>query len=450
VRFSLRAALRRVAPLTTGAVALAMVAGTAVADTGIDVSRWQHGTTLNWSKVAADGVDFAFIKATEGSTYTNAYFAGDWAATGKVGIRHGAYHFARPSKGTAAKQARYFVSVAGLADRAGDLPPVLDLEASGGLNVADLKTWTRNWLETVEELTGRTPIIYCSPSFWEYYLANSTGFTHYPLWIAHYGVTKPRVPGGWSTWTFWQKTSSGRVDGISGNVDINVFNGSTAELDRLANVTVPSTDPGTPTGPTVPAAAATTLSIAVDRSTVYAGGRVTFSGTLTGTEGAPVPAVTVAVKNADGTVARVSTDTEGRYAATLPVGAAGSYWARFPGTAAFAPSRSPRVSVALRAPASTALDLHSDRTRVRPRTKVLLYGHLTSAGSGLAGKSLDFYRRFPGSSRWVRIASGTSLAPTGWYQTYVHPRRKSIYKAVFRGTSRLAAASSGPVRVRMR
>src|SRR5215217_9484458 len=65
--------------------------------TGPDVSRWQHGSPLTWAAVKASGHSFAFVKATEGSGYTNPYFASDWAGTRNVGLMRGAYHFARPS-----------------------------------------------------------------------------------------------------------------------------------------------------------------------------------------------------------------------------------------------------------------------------------------------------------------------------------------------------------------
>ena len=102
-----RRALRRLARplarsmtlLVTAALTLGVTASAQGYEQGIDVSRWQHGTSLDWSKVKADGIDFAFIKATEDSTYVNPYFAGDWAATTSLGIYRGAYHFARPEGG---------------------------------------------------------------------------------------------------------------------------------------------------------------------------------------------------------------------------------------------------------------------------------------------------------------------------------------------------------------
>ena len=132
------------------------------------------------------------MKATEGTYYTDPTLRTNWTGAERQGIYRGAYHFARPSVGSAAAQARYFVSKVGSFDDPGDLPPVLDLEATGGLGPAALRTWVKTWLETTEQLTGRTPILYFSPYFWIDHLGNSTAFARYPLWIAHYTTRQPQ------------------------------------------------------------------------------------------------------------------------------------------------------------------------------------------------------------------------------------------------------------------
>jgi GH25 family lysozyme M1 (1,4-beta-N-acetylmuramidase) len=503
VRTPARGALRRLATLvltlTTSLGLVAGAAGAASADAGVDVSKWQHSTSLDWSAVRADGISFAFIKATEGSSYTNPYFAGDWAASGSAGILHGAYHFARPSIGTAAAQARYFVSRAGTAGQPGDLPPVLDLEATGGLKVMALRNWTANWLQTVQELTGRAPIVYTSPYFWETYLGNSTAFTQYPLWVAHYGVSQPRVPGGWTTWTFWQSTSDGHVDGIGGRVDMNTFNGTTAQLSALANgapaapETAPTTPGSTPTGPTAPAdpgtaepattdpgttdpdttdpgttdpgstdrespaRADTVTTLAAGRGQVFPGSTVTLSGSLTTTAGAVMPNRRIAVLRRDagsGTWTRVAvtrTDATGSFRTTETITAAATFRARFPGALRFDRSLSPLVQVTLRPRTVTAVDAHTDRAAVLPGRRVKVYGHLTTAaGRALAGHTVTVYQRPAGTRRWTPVGDGTSLAPTGWYQLYVRPAGRTSYKAVFAGDARRTAATSTTVTVTTR
>ena len=251
--------LSRLPRLIAAAVAGALlVAGPAAADvTGPDVSGWQHpsGSIVDWTAVRAAGHDFSFVKATEGGTFTNAYFAGDWRAVAAAGLYRGAYHYARPSTaaGSAAAQARYFAAVIGDQSQPLTLPPTLDLEESGGLSPAALTAWARTFLTTLQSLTGRTPIIYTYPYFWRTAMAGSTAFTSYPLWIASYGTAAPPTLG-WPTWTFWQYSATSTVRGIpgSGSIDVNRFNGDMSALAQLALST--STATGDPTGVTDPAA----------------------------------------------------------------------------------------------------------------------------------------------------------------------------------------------------
>jgi lysozyme len=193
---------------------------------GIDVSHWQG--TVDWQRVAGDGVSFVFIKATEGGDYTDPAFAANWAGAARAGVARGAYHFYRPQTGAAA-QAQHFLRTVQL--RAGDLPPVLDVEVTDGQSAGAIAAGVRTWLETVERATGRRPIVYTRASFWTSQMG--AGFGAYPLWVAHYGAASPAVPSGWSGWTFWQHSDSGRVAGISGNVDLNWFRGGWAELQAL-------------------------------------------------------------------------------------------------------------------------------------------------------------------------------------------------------------------------
>ena len=232
-------AARVVGGAAAAALCLGVVASPAAAaasPTGPDVSRWQHGSPLSWAAVKASGHSFAFVKATEGSGYTNPYFATDWAGTRDVGLLRGAYHFARPSVGSAVGQARRFIAVAGTARGAGDLPPVLDLEQSGGLTPTQLTTWTRQFLTETQRLTGRTPIVYTYPNFWRTSMAGTKAFTGYPLWIASYTSAAAPVMPAWSRWTFWQYSSTSTVSGIAGKADMNRFNGSLTELRALANL----------------------------------------------------------------------------------------------------------------------------------------------------------------------------------------------------------------------
>ncbi len=208
--------------------------------TGIDIASYQHpnGAAINWNQVRGAGHAFAYVKATEGTTYTNPYFAGDWSGAGGVGLLRGAYHYARPKLplSTAVDQARYFVSRTGSMTGHNDLPPMLDLEdTASGLRAGDIVNWSRTWLAEVERLTGRRPIVYTGRWYWQGYLASSTGLHDYRLWMSDYN-NKPAptatIPG-WS-WTIWQYSSTGSVPGIVGNVDLNRYCCSDANLRALA------------------------------------------------------------------------------------------------------------------------------------------------------------------------------------------------------------------------
>lgn len=421
---------------------------------GIDVSHWQG--SVDWAKVRSDGITFAFMKATEGTSYADPTLTTNWAGAQSAGVYRAAYHFARPSTaaGSAANQARFFVSRAGVFQGVGDLPPVLDLEATGGLGPAALKAWVATWLSTVEQLTGRTPILYFSPSFWTDHVGNSTAFTRYPLWIAHYTTGSPRVPGGWPTWTFWQRTSSGRVDGIGGRVDLNSFNGSEAQLATLANTTGGSSAPA-PTGPTVPAGAPTLLTMTPAASAVSIGAPVQFLGSLTTTSPVgPGPGQRVGVwaRPTGGTwrkVAGATTDAAGQFSVTLRVQQSTAYQARSADGAAYAPSISAPVRVTTPPRRRVALDLRTHRAHPARGSVVLLYGHLRTGRRGLPGQTVRVYKRVPGAP-WVRVATRRSDAPTGWYAVRVHPQGRQVWKAVFAGGYLYAPATSRPLTVRTR
>ncbi|HEY6932163.1 MAG TPA: GH25 family lysozyme [Marmoricola sp.] len=327
---------------------LAVTAGAALASTpGIDVARYQHNPSIDWSQVRNAGVRFAFIKATEGAGYVNPYLAADWAGTRQARIYRGAYHFARPStdSGDAATEARYFVAHAGTMHGAGVLPPVLDLEVTGGLGVSALRAWVSRWLHTVENLTGRAPIIYVSPHFWKTAMGDSTAFHHYPLWIAHYAVSTPTVPGGWPTWTFWQGTSSGRVPGINGNTDLDAFNGSLTRLKVLANVIPGSTPAPTPTA----------LSLTARRPAVRAGAHGRLTGALTRADsdaGLSGRAVRLWVRPARTHTWRLArkaiTASGGRFRFVVTPRRSSYYRVRFAGTQHLLRAVSPRVRITTR------------------------------------------------------------------------------------------------------
>jgi GH25 family lysozyme M1 (1,4-beta-N-acetylmuramidase) len=198
---------------------------------GIDISHWQG--VINWTKVAAAGKRFAFMKASESTNFVDDTYITNRAQARAAGLYVGAYHFAQPSSGAgdAIAEADHFINTAGPVS--GDLLPVLDLERSGSLSQTALTAWVKAFLGRIEERVGVKAIIYVSPNFWRTYMGDTTWFGangYDILWVAHWttGVA-PIVPGGnWGGdgWTFWQYTSDGAVNGISGRVDLNRYRGT--------------------------------------------------------------------------------------------------------------------------------------------------------------------------------------------------------------------------------
>lgn len=196
---------------------------------GIDISHYQR--KVNWeelreSRLQGHALSFVIIKATEGSAIFDSHFNDNFNKARQYGFIRGVYHFYIPGN-NAAKQANYFLSQAHLMP--GDLPPVLDVEKSGGLSPQELQKGVREWLRIVGNHYGVKPIIYTNYSFKLKYL-NTKEFDEYPLWIAHYYKEELEYEGKWA---FWQYTDCGHVLGIYGVVDCNVFNGTKEELQDL-------------------------------------------------------------------------------------------------------------------------------------------------------------------------------------------------------------------------
>ena len=199
---------------------------------GIDISHYQE--RVNWEKLrnASIGnapVSFVIIKATEGSDLFDDNFNRNFANAKRNDLIRGAYHFFVPGVNPR-KQAEYFLSIALL--ESGDLPPVLDIEKKGNLSPEQLRRDVKTWLDIVEKEYGVKPILYTGYKFKLDYL-NTPEFDEYPYWIAHYYVEKLAYKG---KWTFWQHTDCGKVSGINGFVDFNIFNGS---LQDLLDLTLP-------------------------------------------------------------------------------------------------------------------------------------------------------------------------------------------------------------------
>ncbi len=196
---------------------------------GIDVSRYQ--SVVNWAEVKnmednGIKIGFAFIKATEGTNIVDGQFRRNWIGAEEQNIPKGAYHFFVPGRNVQ-RQAKNFIQIVNLEN--GDLPPVLDVEIRRRVSVVEMQKEVKEWLDAIEGHYGVKPIIYTNIDFYQRYF--QTGFEEYPLWIAHYlQPDKPRIE---SKWNFWQHSENGRVDGINGPVDFNVFNGDSLDFNSL-------------------------------------------------------------------------------------------------------------------------------------------------------------------------------------------------------------------------
>ena len=195
---------------------------------GIDVSHYQGD--INWKMLEQTRqgqfpIHFIFMKATEGGDYSDDRFTANFDSARAHGFIRGAYHFYNP-KTDANKQADFFIQSVKL--EPGDLPPVLDIEKKGK-DMKKLQSDLKLWLRKVENHYGVKPIIYASYKFKTRYL-NDSVFNTYPYWIAHYYVDSVRYEGDWK---FWQHTDVGTLPGIEEKVDLNVFNGSSTDLQKL-------------------------------------------------------------------------------------------------------------------------------------------------------------------------------------------------------------------------
>ncbi|MBQ8714379.1 MAG: glycosyl hydrolase family 25 [Prevotella sp.] len=215
---------------------------------GIDISRHQHEKgrkrfSIIWKKLRilslgkkhpTNGqtfpISFIYIKATEGTTIQNRYFRQDYVQAKRHGIHVGAYHFFSMST-TPQAQAAHFLKYATIGKN--DFPPVLDVEPSEAqikkIGDEELMRRIRIWMEIVERHTGKLPILYVNQMFIFNHMKNATDIKKkYNVWIARYGEYKPDVK-----LVYWQLSPTGKVDGITGDVDINVFNGYQGQFSEF-------------------------------------------------------------------------------------------------------------------------------------------------------------------------------------------------------------------------
>lgn len=195
---------------------------------GIDISRYQG--KIDWKKFAENNpadapISFVYIKATEGSDFTDVNFKENFENARKHGFLRGAYHYFS-THSTGAAQAQMFIKTAQL--QKGDLPPMIDIEEKPKDKTKFIQE-LKIFIKCIEEHYGVKPLLYTYRKYKTSYL-NDPFFARYPSWVAHYYIDSLDAD---VAWLIWQCSDMGEIEGIPENVDINIFNGSREQLNSL-------------------------------------------------------------------------------------------------------------------------------------------------------------------------------------------------------------------------
>lgn len=231
---------------TVAALALALAPGNAIGARilGIDVSHYQGSP--NWTSVHNDGVKFAFAKATEGNYYHDSSYVYNMNNGKAAGVQMGAYDFARPDLISANTEADYFWAFAGghITTDGKSIYPMVDFEVFGGhVGYGSYTSWFNAWSSRVKskKTTFMHPVIYASACNG---MCDLTTACTLSQWVANYNGQNLYTGNPWSScnccnyvnpctssgWTYWQVSSTGAISGISGNVDLDAYPLSLAEL----------------------------------------------------------------------------------------------------------------------------------------------------------------------------------------------------------------------------
>jgi GH25 family lysozyme M1 (1,4-beta-N-acetylmuramidase) len=375
---------------------------------GPDVASYQHpnGAAINWAKVHAACANLAIVKATQGTTYTNPYWKSDSSGILSNSMVLGSYDFAQPSLPVtgAVAEAKYMVGVIGSTDAKRHMAPILDLEQTDGLSPGQLILWTQQWVDEVHKLTGRAPIVYSYPAFWTGDMANTSAFTGLPLWLADYSGNPPSPPGGWPFWTLWQYTDVGQVAGISGDVDLDQFNGNQTGLDRLGDGTAQTSWPiSVPAAPVDVRASTASGQVTVSWLPAFDGGEPITGFTVTASPGGKKFAVGAGAVST--TVTSLDPSTSYSFTVTA-TNAAGT-------SAASAPSNSVAAP-----PVPTMFDSSLSPTRLTygqtATMKALLYR--TDTGAPLTGQPVQVWTSPHAANTFSQVA--TVVTDSKGYATY--------------------------------
>jgi len=236
-------------PATASRESAALIGGTP----GMDVSHYQG--TIAWPTAYANGARFAYIKATESTTYKDPMFTTNFNGARAAGLARGAYAFALPDRSSGTVQADYLIDNGGWWTADGyTLPPMLDIEYNPygstcyGLSQAAMVLWIRAFSDRIRARTTRYPIIYTTTNWWTSCTGDDATFAATnPLFVARYNTTVGTLPAGWTAYTMWQYADAGIFPG-----DQDTFDGTTTGLTAFANGSAttppPPPPPPCPTG----------------------------------------------------------------------------------------------------------------------------------------------------------------------------------------------------------
>ena len=178
---------------------------------GIDISHFQG--LVDWNQLQDQSIQFVIIKASQGNHYIDKHYQSNWKKSQSTTLWRGAYHYLDPEY-SGISQALHFIKTT--QGNFGEFAPVVDLEAFEDKKVEDVIGVLAEYLAIIEQKTGCLAIIYTSPNFWRQ--LDDHDYGRHALWLADY-AEKPQIPNGWKTWSMWQYTNKGKIQGINGLID---------------------------------------------------------------------------------------------------------------------------------------------------------------------------------------------------------------------------------------
>lgn len=220
--------------LTTGAAGslpIRLTAATKPAAYGVAVSH--HQNSIDWDRFATTHYQWVYIKATGGIDYLDPMFKENYKATKARKFFVGAYHFFYGDD-DGKTQAKWFLKH--YLSAPDDIPPCIDAETFKHTKTKqEFKDNLLTLVDFVQQQTGKVPVIYTGPNFWNHYVNdNDNSFANYPLWIADYRKNNaPEIPTSWKGWRFWQTTQKAKIAGIQGAMTHSHFNGDLEQFTQF-------------------------------------------------------------------------------------------------------------------------------------------------------------------------------------------------------------------------